>query len=207
MIEPSNVAPFPLPLPASLKSYDDMFQRAPREAVRRLEAQSKKRGNDAVCSLLLAWFHHQLGDGTLAREQVARARSFAPGSLFMEFASYRLFHPDGFEAWLPDDPQMGHAPGFFVERTLSLDELIERLSDSDAARITLSETPPDVDADLSQSPFAAEEMATETLAAIYEKQGKLDEAAVVYERLLKAHPDREAHFRERLNHIRRVADA
>ena len=76
-------APFPLPLPESLKSYDDLFQRDPEEAVRRLETQARKRGPDAVCALLLAWFHLHLGNRTEALEQAARARSFAPGSLFL----------------------------------------------------------------------------------------------------------------------------
>lgn len=195
---------FPFPLPESLRSYAELYQRSPEDAISRLENQFRKRGNDAVCCLLLAWFHRQSGNIEQASAYARKARAYAPGSRVTDFAPYFISRPDGFRTPIPSNPKMGMAPGFFAERTFSLEELIDRLSENEIPRITISEAPavtPE-DADLSISPFHENEAASETLANIHAAQGNTAKAITIYEILIGKYPEKEAEYREKMNRLK-----
>ncbi len=197
--------PFPLPLPPSLQSYSDLFQREPAEAIKRLENQLRKREYDPVCAILLAWFHKESGDDATAHFYATKAKLFAPGSPFMSFSSYYLDQRDQFEAYVPLDAYDGELPGFFVDRTLSLDELIERLSNGENSKISLQESPPDHIPDSEvhhENPLDDQLLATETLAKIYETQGAFEKAAQVYEALLTKNEDKADEYLEKIASLR-----
>lgn len=198
-----EVSPFPLPLPASLASYNELFVKSPDEAIKRLEAQFKKRVSDPVCSVLLAWFYYQTKQTEKAMEYAVKAKVFAPGSPSMSFAPYYLEHPSGFDAWTPDHTYSTELPGFFVDRVLSLDELIERLSSAESSKIMITEhsdVPVDAETEQGDTPIAP--YATETLANIYEKQGETELASAIYEILLSKGGDKADHYRAKLNQLR-----
>ena len=201
--------PFPLPLPASLLSYNELFPREPAETVRRLEQQFKKREFDPVCALLLAWFHHETGDVAKASLYAVKAKLMAPGSPFFRFTPYYLDHPEQFEARVPEAPFEGELPGFFVDRMLSLDELIERLSGGDVNRISLQEGRSGALSEtegLVTEPEAGHVFATETLAAIYESQGEREKAAQVYALLRERLPERADVFTQKIESLREETD-
>jgi len=203
MIQPAKNPSFPLTLPTSLVSYNELYQQDSEEAIKRLEAQAKKRGNDPLCYMLLAWFYLHTGNREMAYDQARKARCFAPGSPFLEYVVYMLEHPDGFDVKVPEHPFEGELPGFFMDRALSLDELIERLSDSDSTRFSMSEsrspsTTVEFDAQDADDRF----FATETLAKIYESQGETGKAIAVYERLLETDPDKSDHFAQHIERLR-----
>jgi tetratricopeptide (TPR) repeat protein len=192
-------------LPPSLESYNELFTREPSEAIKRLENQFRKREYDPVCAILLAWFYKGVGDSATASDYAVKAKLFAPGSPSLAFSPYHLDHPEHFDANLPLDAYSGELPGFFVDRTLSLDELIERLSSGDSGKITLQETrvTQSMDAD---SPVEERSdnhvFATETLAKIYESQGELEKAAQVYELLLERSPDKAGEYSLKVEALR-----
>jgi tetratricopeptide (TPR) repeat protein len=200
-----ELQPFPLPLPPSLASYNDLFMREPQEAIKRLENQFRKREFDPVCSILLAWFYHEVGNRKIATEYAIKAKLYSPGSPLLMFSSYYLDHPEKFEAFVPVDVYEGEKPGFFVDRTLSLDELIERLSSGDNSKIVLNDgsTPASGQSEpmVTEGPVT-EVFATETLATIYESHGELEKAAQVYDQLIASKPEKADYFRLKIESLR-----
>lgn len=196
--------PFPLTLPPSLVSYNELFVREPAEAIKRLENQFRKREYDPVCALLLAWFYRETGDVDTSDAYSLKARFFSPGSPFMAYSPFYLDHPEQFEAEVPQDAYENELPGFYVDRTLSLDELIERLSSGDASKISLQESDGSVPVENRDgSENAGEDLfATETLAKIYESQGKLEAAAKVYEQLMVSKPAKSDEYRDKVESLR-----
>jgi hypothetical protein len=198
-----DVRPFPLPLPASLASYNELFVKSPEEAIKRLEAQFKKRVSDPVCSVVLSWFYYQTDQPKRAMEYAVKAKFFAPGSPSMSFAPYFLEHPTGFEAWTPEHTYSTELPGFFVDRALSLDELIERLSSAESSKIMITEhSDVSVDTEIEQGEGPIAPYATETLANIYEKQGETELALAIYEILLTKGGDKADHYQSKIDQLR-----
>lgn len=194
---------FPLPLPASLSSYNELFVKSPAEAIKRLEAQFKKRLSDPICAILLAWFYYQTGDREKALDYAVKAKVFAPGSPSLSFAPYFLEHPSGFEAWTPETAYSIELPGFFVDRALSLDELIERLSAADSSKITLTDhASRDSEVNFDDHTPSTESLATYTLADIYEKQGEIDRAISVYEQLFNQGGEKSEFYRTKIEVLR-----
>jgi tetratricopeptide (TPR) repeat protein len=184
---------FPLPLPPSLESYNELFMREPHEAIKRLEAQFRKREFDPICAVLIAWFYYEIGDHKIAGEYSLKAKLCSPGSPFLMYSPYYLDHPLKFEATIPQDVYEGELPGFFVDRTLSLDELIDKLSSGESSKIVMQDGSSHVQlqTDLNPTENTHEEVfATETLARIYESQGELKKAAQVYEILIGSKPEK-----------------
>lgn len=196
--------PFPLTLPPSLVSYNELFVREPAEALKRLENQFRKREYDPVCALLLAWFHREMGDLESSGAYSQKARLFSPGSPFLAHSPYYLDHPEQFETVVPTDAYEIELPGFYVDRTLSLDELIERLSSADAGKITLHDTDGSASGEWNDGSSESDgnEFATETLAKIYESQGKLEEAAKVYEQLMANTPSKTDEYLVKIEALR-----
>lgn len=200
--------PFPLALPPSLVSYNELFVREPAEAIKRLENQFRKREYDPICALMLAWFYRETGDMSAAESYSQKARLFSPGSPFLAYSPYYLDHPDLFDADVPKDAYENELSAFYVDRTLSLDELIERLSSSDAGKISLQDADNGTPSEWNDGSGGAGEdyFATETLAKIYESQGKLEEAAKVYEQLMSTKPAKTDEYREKIEALRATGE-
>lgn len=181
----------PFDLPESLKSYLVTYQDSPDKGISNLEKYVAKRRNDAIGYMLLSLLYHQSGDKTKAIRTATQARTLAPGSTLLENLHYYLSHPDGFNAWLPGDKlkrvrgkdKISNTP---YDVALDLDTLISRLTRANQKRIKISdesqekvflENVPEVD-----------QLATPTLALIYEKQKKYDEAIRMYTKLIENRP-------------------
>lgn len=94
----------------------------------------------------------------------------------------------------------GRAAGFPLED--NLDDLIAQLS---GARIEPQVDVSHLDDPLQAVPPDTGEVVSETLARIYEKQGKYAEAARVYRLLAEQHPERAGAFREKADELEAAA--
>ena len=218
--------PFPLPLPPSLDSYQDFFLREPEETLRRLELQVKRRGYDPVACLFISWLYLQRGNEEKGYEYARMAKAGGPGSRTMDFAPYLIQHKHAFDAWLPEQAYPGELSAFFVDRTLNLDDLIEKLSLAESTRITLNDAvnpaqpegpstgtgshlgtnaPGSNNSNATQDPASPEsynlidEIYTETMARIFELQGNYPKAIDILERLKQQDPERASYFQEKID--------
>lgn len=183
----------PFDIPESLSSYMSQYHSDPEKAIHGLEHHLKKRGMDAVGYLLLSWMHMGNGKTDKALEHAFKARAYAPGSPFLKYIHYFLSHPGGFDAWRP--------PGFLADESaketeqggssylLDLDRLIEELSRVENKKISLpkDQSPEEADAELQKTAARAEsttkvaDIASETLARIYEKQKRYQQAIETFQ--------------------------
>lgn len=178
---------FPFEIPGSLAGHYELFGTSPEKAINNLERQLKRRGYDAVGHFLLAWFYLQTGDRENAIQCAIRAKNYAPGSHFFDKLPYFLEHPDGFGAWVPPTvPENAPAKEAVVATNrihVDLDSLIDRLSNVESTKIVVSEDTP-VPANTSKKVFN-DDIATETLARIYESQQRYEEAIEMYKRIAR----------------------
>lgn len=181
----------PFDLPESLKSYLVTYQDSPDKGISNLEKYVAKRRNDAIGYMLLSLLYHQSGDKTKAIRTATQARTLAPGSTLLENLHYYLSHPDGFNAWLPGDKlkrvrgkdKISNTP---YDVALDLDTLISRLTRANQKRIKISDESQEK-VFLDNVP-EVDQLATPTLALIYEKQKKYDEAIRMYNKLIENRP-------------------
>lgn len=203
----------PFKISKSLASYAEQFNKDPAKATERLEKQLDKRGPDAVGYFLLAWFYHLRDMREQAVEEALRARIYAPGSYFFRKLHYFLSHPQTFEAWTPDPEKPGRAPsGSSIERrgpSLDLDALIQKLSDVKTHRIktdeasfnsmdTLKENKKDKDSS------TVDDIVSETLAKIHEKQGKIDTAIRSYQQLKRVKKEKSDYFEKQISRLQKI---
>lgn len=195
----------PFPVPPSLESHIELYDSEPGKALKRLKQHLRRRGNDPVGYMLLAFMYQQRGDQKSAISYALNARIFAPGSLFMQKLPYYLSHPDRFEAWIKEEkesvtPRQTGQNDFLKD----IDQLIEVLSNTEPRRIRLKE---DSNEPLEDKVEATNKMAldvaTETLASIYEMQGNTQKAIDTYKRIAKRDPAREKYCDQ---HIKRLAE-
>ncbi|SHE46599.1 hypothetical protein SAMN05443144_101355 [Fodinibius roseus] len=202
----------PFKISRSLSSYAEHFDENPVRATQRLKKQLKKRGPDAVGYFLLAWFYHLRGMHEEAVEEALRARIFAPGSSFFQKLHYYLSHPRTFEAWTPDTKPSGYSASPSSPTTdrrspvLDLDSLIQKLSDVKTHRITPKEAfPKDKNSRKKEGKDTeADDIVSETLAKIHEKQGKIDTAIRSYQQLKKIKKDKSDYFDEQISRLREI---
>jgi tetratricopeptide (TPR) repeat protein len=182
----------PFAIPESLASYAVQYASSPDKTIHRLRKQLKKRGADPVGYFLLGWFYHRKGLNQKAIDCALKAKNFAPGSPFFERLHYFFTHPKLFDAWqLYDGPTLvreDHADAGY--RTpgpvLELDTLIKKLSDATAKRIKNKDLPPSDSGNYLSSNFDdVDDIVSETLAEIHEKQGKTEAAIQTYKRLME----------------------
>lgn len=195
----------PFSLPESLSSYLEQFPDQPDHVIERLRAFLKKRGQDAVGFMLLAWLYFRNDQKDLALTTALQAKRFAPGSPLLEHFHFFLLHPDHFEADLPDKPSSGKTstPKPQGEISADLEKLINRLSETTGSTIQEpDESPLSEEEDLSKKTSKVQDIATQTLASIYERQGKLDEAITIYEQLKENRPERAAEFDAEIQSLR-----
>jgi tetratricopeptide (TPR) repeat protein len=199
---------FPFTLPKSLESHLELFEKDAAKAIHSLERHLKRRAYDAVGHLLLAWFYHSNGDRESAQELAIKAKTFAPGSPFFENLPYYFSHPKGFDAWLPDTANdyytiMRSAPKknrLYVD----LDGLISKLSAIESSKIEVKDDAPVNPAKSVQN--YVDEIATETLARIYEGQNELEKAIKVYQKIKERQPERKAFCDDHINRLKSLID-
>lgn len=201
----------PFKIPKSLASYAEHFDKEPIEATKRLKKQLKKRGPDAVGHFLLAWFYHLEGMDDQAVDEALKARIFAPGSPFFEKLHYYLGHPNTFEAWTPESDNVAtpqktksiEEPG----PVLNLDSLIQKLSSMESKRIRPKEKEElDEGTDKKVSANDVDDIVSETLAQIHERQGKLDAAIRSYERLINMKPKKREAYQEEIIRLKALQE-
>lgn len=204
------MAKLPFPVPQSLSTYVEQFDDNPEKATRKLEKHLKKRGLDAVGHFLLAWFYHNRGNREKAVKNALKAKNYAPGSPLMEHLHYYLVHPESFDAWIPKTTQYSKKT---VTRqpeearyVLDLDALIAKLSRVESQRIKASKNAKIDGRDLSQAARKVDDIVSETLAQIHEKQGKLKVAIESYKKLKKKHPHRSDHYDEQISRLEQQID-
>ncbi|WP_440998752.1 hypothetical protein [Fodinibius sp. SL11] len=201
----------PFKIPKSLASYAEHFDKEPIEATKRLKKQLKKRGPDAVGHFLLAWFYHLEGMDDQAVDEALKARIFAPGSPFFEKLHYYLSHPNTFEAWTPEtDTASTQKSTHSIDEpgpVLNLDSLIQKLSSVESKRIRPEETKQSEDKTKKNiSADDVDDIVSETLAQIHERQGKLGAAIRTYERLKQLKPDKRAEYQKEINRLKTLQD-
>jgi len=182
----------PFDIPKSLESHVEIFEIDKDKAIHNLERHLRRRGMDAVGHLLLAWFYFNKGDRQHALELATKAKIFAPGSPFFENLAYYFQHPNGFDAYLPADLREPHA----IMRTsqkvnrfyVDLDTLITRLSEVESGKIEVKENTPLTSEKKSKG--VSDDIATETLARIYEEQEQFAKAIEIYKKIKKRQPEK-----------------
>lgn len=189
--------PLPFEIPRSLSSYITQFDNDPDKGIANLENHLKKRGMDAVGYFLLAWLYHKNGQQDDAIHYALKAKSCAPGSPLFEHLHYFLVHPHHFNAWKPfdSDTKFSDEEASVTQSgyTLDLDQLIEKLSKAESKKITV---PPDSkdDRNLGEKSENVGDIASETLARIYEKQSRFEEAILAIEKLKQIKPHKADYY-------------
>jgi hypothetical protein len=197
--------PIPFKIPKSLTSYVEQFDDNPEKVITKLHRQVKKRGYDAVGHFLLAWFYHQTEQNDDALRHALIAKTYAPGSPLMEHLHYFLLHPEKFHASIPKQPKKGKANKHWSAKTspkLYLDKLIEMLSEVESKKIMIPDKDDPNAEDLSKASVATDDIATETIARIHEKQGKIKEAIATYETLIRRKPENRESYEERIRELK-----
>lgn len=194
----------PAHIPRSLRSYLDQYQDNAEETIKKLERHLKKRGPDAVGFYLLSWFYYYNGNPEMAIKCAWKAKIYAPGSPTMEQLHYYLSHPRSFRAWKPSKPVI---KSYTKQRTEAkshpisdLDSLIDRLSAVETKKISLKEDAQD-GPDLSKESSMVEDIVTETLADIHEKQGNIEAAIETYKRLMGIHTHKKGYYRKQIERL------
>ena len=193
---------FPFQLPQSLSSYLDLFSIDQDKTVEKLEAHLKKRGHDAVGHFLLSWIYLQINNKPKAIEQALIAKTFAPGSPFLEYLHYFITHPDALNAYLPQTVtrdskkvKKGISASNFL---LDLESIISRLSHVEGHKITIKSIEENIDVDLSEQSISIDDLATETLATIHVAQGNKENAIIIYKKLIEKQPEKKSYFEEKI---------
>jgi tetratricopeptide (TPR) repeat protein len=198
----------PFRIPESLASYMVQYESSPDKTIQRLKKQLKKRGPDAVGYFALGWLYHRQGLEEEALVCALKAKNFAPGSPFFDRLHYFFSHPRLFEAWKGHSPNGTSAGDGYQSQIGSfpnadLDDLIQKLSAAKSKHIKLKEE--DIaKSESSSKPNAqcADEVVTETLAQIHEKQGKTGAAIKAYEMLRNARKEKEDYYNEQIQRLR-----
>ncbi|TVR16010.1 MAG: hypothetical protein EA391_09030 [Balneolaceae bacterium] len=193
-------------IPESYQSYLEKFETNPKEAIERLQVRVEKRNAGAIGYFFLAWLHYQNSDKENAIEAAWQAKVRAPGSKFMERLHYFLSHPKSFDAWVPEKKQAEFKRSIYSAEQAhpisDLDSLITKLSSVERKRIHPSEMEDDK-RDLSEKSADVDDIVTETLAVIHEKQSNYSAAIQTYERLKEANPSKEEYYSKQ---IKRLSD-
>lgn len=191
-------------IPSSLQIYIDQFDDAPDKTIEKLEQHVYKRNPGAAGYFLLAWFCHKNSEFERAVNFAWSAKIHAPGSPLLEKLPYYLSHPKTFDAWEPTLEKDQYKKDFSTQNPThpitDLDSLINKLSAVEKKRIKLSEEDlkGEIDEDLSERSTQVDDIVTETLALIHEKQKNYPAAIDTYKQLRKANPDKREHFTEQI---------
>lgn len=195
----------PVALPPSLASHVDMYDTDPEKAIGRLHQHMRRRGNDPVGYMLLAFMYKQTGDQKNALESALKARIFAPGSMFMQKLPYFLTHPDRFEAWISEKRKTA-AVKFPDQNDFlkDIDTLIDTLSDASPRNIRLRDDHEPAEDHVEATNRMANKVATETLASIYEMQGKTEKAVETYRLIAMRDPSRSGYCEQQITRLQEI---
>ncbi|HKJ34146.1 MAG TPA: tetratricopeptide repeat protein [Balneolales bacterium] len=200
----------PFEIPKSLATYVDQFNTDPQKAIEKLKIHIHRRGNDAVALFILAWFYYNLDDQKQAIENALKAKTYAPGSPFLEYLHYFLIHPNTFRAWIPDnyyrDSNSKTSFDLNIDLLQDLESLIKRLTEAENKKIQINEEQQIEDTDLSLASQTIDDIASETLANIYEEQGKYKEAINIYKKLCRMMPKKRDHFLDEIAKLQKQID-
>lgn len=197
---------FPFQLPKSLSGYIESFVNDPDKTIEKLDAHLKKRGYDAVGYFLLSWFYLNKDNKAKAIEYALVAKTYAPGSPFLEYLHYFFTHPDAFAAFVPKDVSRD---GKKIKKSISvtnflidLETLISRISQIEGQKISLKTTSENEDIDLSIQSIDIDDLATETLANIHAMQGNTENAVLIYKRLIEKEPSKKDYFETKISDLK-----
>lgn len=203
----------PFTIPESLASYLVQFESAPEKTIRRLKKQLKKRGPDAVAYFLLGWFYHRQGANEKAIDCALKAKTFAPGSPFLDKVHYYFTHPQLFGAWQTTsarNPRLfNQALPTDADPITNLNTLIEKLSAVESKRQIRQK---EQDTSSTQSKNRAEnfdnadvdDIVSETLAKIHEQQGKIQEAITTYQKLRNRRSEKKSYYSEQIDRLKKI---
>lgn len=197
-------------VPESYKIYFDLFEEDPQGTIKKLENHVTRRNSGAVGYFFLAVLCRKAGNNAAAVKFALSAKILAPGSKFFSQLPYYIQHPDLFNAWVPSTnlPSFQPAP----RKTQSshpiedLDQLITKLSGVESKRIRLSEDDAEK-RDLSESSANVDDIVTETLALIHEKQKNYTAAISVYQQLKLANSSKKEVYDEKILRLQQLADS
>lgn len=193
-------------IPKSFQGYIDQFETDPDNAITRLENHITKRNTGAVGYFFLAWLCHRNGENKKAIRTALHAKMLAPGSKLMERLHYLLAHPRSFNAWEPQPIQKHFRRenhDFDTAHPIQdLDMLIARLSSVDRKRIKPEMSDEDFQ-DLSEQSSQVDDIVTETLAVIYEKQNNYLSAIDTYKKLRSINTSKKDHYDEQIFNLQK----
>lgn len=197
-------------IPKSFQGYIDQFETDPSTALERLENHIAKRNTGAVGYFFLAWLFHRHGDNKKAVQAAMKAKMLAPGSKLMERLHYLLSHPRSFNAWEPETKREpfrkdnhSHDRAHPIQ---DLDLLIARLSSVDRSRMKPDINRKDPETDLSELSSQVDDIVTETLAVIHERQKNYPAAIETYKKLRSTNPDKKEYYDEEIFRLQQKAD-
>lgn len=196
----------PFEIPESYQSYLTKFESDPEEAISRLTTHIEKRSTGAVGYFFLAWLLLKNNQKQEALDAALQAKMRAPGSDFFERLHYFVSHPSAFDAWQPAAPKkytQKESEGETSHPIKDLDSLIHKLSEAENKRIKLKESEQE-DQDLSENSSDVDDIVTETLAVIHEKQKNYLAAIATYKKLIKSHPKRTDHYNKEINRLQKI---
>lgn len=205
---------FPFSLPQSLAGYLDTFQEEPEKTVSKLTKHLSRRGYDAVGTFLLSWFYLQLGERELAITHALKAKTYAPGSPFLEYVHYFLVHPGAFEAWKPESIHRDNRSRYISRPKnflMDLEALIGKLSEVEGRKITMEpnstsgKEEEDKDQDLSDSSKSTRKLASFTLIDIHASQGNFDLALALLRQMEKNQPSKKDQIARKREEIEALA--
>ncbi len=196
----------PYQIPKSYQSYLETFEDDPEAAIDRLKNRVEKRNAGAVGYFFLAWLYLKNGDKESALEASIQAKIMAPGSQLMSRLHYYISHPQSFKAW---EPKKNRKPFERNQHTFDqshpiydLDGLISKLSSVDSKRIKPDTEAEEDKRDLSEKSSDVDDIVTETLAVIHEKQKNYPAAISTYERLKNVNESKADYFDEQISRLK-----
>ncbi len=194
------------PLPESYQIYLDQFYSDPEGTLTKLENHVTKRNSGAVGYYILAVLSRTAGRASDAVKFALSAKILAPGSQFFRRLPYFIQHPDYFDAWVPDKPFQNNSSKKVQEARSThpikdLDMLISKLSEAETQGIRLpkQDTEPEKSSeDLSKRSADVDDIVTETLALIHEKQENYEAAIKVFKQLRLAKSSKREYYDEQI---------
>jgi tetratricopeptide (TPR) repeat protein len=203
---------FPFEIPPSLYSYLEKFEEHPERITEKLATHLSRRGQNPIDQFLLAWLYLHQEDKESALKHAIKAKAFAPGSTLLEYLPYFIRHPESFNAWQPStkapDEQVTESvfsQPRYPESDMDLDALIEQISRVDPEKMGSGEWEA-VDEETEQKDLSAgtddvDDIVSETLATIYEKQNQFQQAIRVYRQLIELHPENREKYTQAIDRL------
>lgn len=196
-------------IPKSYQSYLDQFEENPDKAISRLTARIEKRHTGAVGYFFLAWLHLKNKSKDKALEAALSAKIMAPGSRFMERLPYFIQHPHAFDAWQPKKVASERKSASTLSEEAypihDLDLLISKLSSIEPRRMSEKDLKQGDQHDLSEGSVQVEDIVTETLAVIHEKQENYPAAIKTYQKLMTENRSKKEYYEEQIDRLNKIS--